>query len=109
MSDCYYSVEGGKKLARLRELKPDLFQSFADFDGKVFKDGALSVHIKELIAVATAHITQCPYCISAHTKRAKKAGASDEEIAEAIFVAMALRAGGSFAHSSIAMDAITPK
>jgi len=56
--------------------------------------------------VACAHVTQCPYCIEGHTKRAKKAGAADEEIAEAIFVAAAMRTGGSMAHSSIAMDAL---
>ena len=62
--------------------------------------------MKELIAVATAHVTQCPYCIDAHTKRAKKAGATDVEIAETIFIAMALRAGGSWAHGAVAMRAL---
>jgi alkylhydroperoxidase/carboxymuconolactone decarboxylase family protein len=106
MSDHYYHSDDMKKLRKLRELKPDLFKSFVDFDSKVFEEGALSVKTKELIAVSTAHITQCPYCIDAHTKRAKKAGATDAEIAETIFVAMALRAGGSWAHSAIAMKAL---
>jgi len=106
MADCFYHPDDMKRLRKLRELKPDLFKAFVEFDTKVFEEGALSVKTKELIAVATAHITQCPYCIDAHTKRAKKAGASDVEIAEAIFVAMALRAGGSWAHSSIAMRAL---
>ena len=109
MAEYFYHAESGKKLRKLRELKPDLFQAFRDFDEKVFAEGALSTRVKELIAVATAHITQCPYCIDAHTKRAKKAGASDEEVAEAIFVAMALRAGGSFAHSAVAMEALEEK
>ena len=56
--------------------------------------------------MATAHVTQCPYCIDVHTKRAEKAGASQEEIAEAIFVTMALRAGGAFAHSTVAFSAL---
>jgi AhpD family alkylhydroperoxidase len=59
--------------------------------------------MKELIAIGVAHTTQCPYCIDGHVRAAKKAGASDQEIAEAIFVAAALRAGGAFAHSTIAM------
>ena len=109
MTDYYYHTEISENIGRLGELKPDLFQAFRDFDHKVFTDGALSIRVKELIAVATAHITQCPYCIAAHTKRAKKAGASDEEVAEAIFVAMALRAGGSFAHSTIAIGALKEK
>ncbi len=106
MSECFYHPDDGKRLRKLRELQPELFKSFVDFDSKVFAAGALPVKTKELIAVGTAHITQCPYCIDAHTKRAKKAGATDAEIAEAIFVAMALRAGGSWAHSAIAMRAL---
>ena len=106
MGDHYYHSDDLKRLRKLRELKPDLFKSFVEFDSKVFEEGALSVKIKELIAVGTAHITQCPYCIDVHTKRAKKAGATDAEIAESIFVAMALRAGGSWAHSAIAMKAL---
>ena len=66
----------------------------------------LEAKVKEIIAVATAHITQCPYCITLHTKMAKEAGASEEELAEAIFVAVALQAGGSFVHSSIALEAL---
>ena len=92
-----------KNLRKLRHLKPDLFKSFMDFDQAVFKDGALPAKTKELMAVTAAHVTQCMWCIEDHTKRAKKQGASDEEIAEAAFVAMALRAGGAFAHSCIAM------
>ena len=106
MSECFYHLDDGKRLRKLREPQPELFKSFVEFDTKVVADGALPVKTKELIAVGTAHITQCPYCIDAHTRRAKKAGASDAEIAEAIFVAMALRAGGSWAHSAIAMRAL---
>ncbi len=61
---------------------------------------------KELIAVGAAHITRCPYCIDGHVKRAKAAGASDEEIAEAVFVAVTMSSGASLAHSCIAMDAL---
>jgi AhpD family alkylhydroperoxidase len=92
-----------KSLRKLRLLKPDLFKSFMDFDQAVFKDGALPAKTKELMAVTAAHVTQCDWCIEDHVKRAKKLGSSDEEIAEAAFVAMALRAGGAFAHSCIAM------
>ena len=106
MSEPFYHPHEIKRLRKLRELKPDLFQAFVDFDAKVFQEGALSVKTKELIAVATAHITQCPYCIDVHTKRAKKAGASEAEVAETIFVAMALRAGGAWAHGAIAMRAL---
>jgi len=106
MTEHYYHPDDMKRLRKLRELKPDLFKSFVEFDTKVFEDGALSSKTKELIAVATALVTQCPYCIDAHTKRAKKAGATEAEVAEAIFVAMALRAGGSWAHGALAMHAL---
>lgn len=106
MADNFYPADGMKALKKLRSLRPELFKAFVDFDTKVFEEGALSVKVKELIAVATAHITQCPYCIDVHTKRAVTAGATEEEIAESIFVAMALRAGGSFAHSTVAMHTL---
>jgi len=109
MADCHYRKESVSKLGKLYELKPELLRAFMDFDGKVFADGALNTKSKELIAVACAHITQCPYCIDGHTKRAKKAGATDEELAEAIFVAASLRAGGALAHSCIAIEALEEK
>lgn len=108
MAGNYYHSESMKSLRKLRQLKPEIFASFLEFDRKVFEEGTLSVKIKELMAVAAAHVTQCPFCIDAHTRRAKKAGASDAEIAEAVFVAMAMRAGAAFAHSCVAMEAMEP-
>jgi len=101
----FHGVEGVKNLRKLRQLKPDMFKGFVDFDQIVFKDGALAGKIKELMAITAAHVTQCPWCIDVHTKRAKEKGASDEEIAEAVFVAMAMRAGAAFSHGAIAMAA----
>ena len=59
-----------------------------------------------LIAIGAAHITRCPYCIDGHVQRARKAGATDEEIAEAVFVGITMSAGASVAHSCIAMDSL---
>lgn len=59
--------------------------------------------------MACAHITRCPYCIEGHIKKAKQAGATDAEIAEVVFVAVAMNAGASFAHSCIFMEALTQK
>jgi len=106
MADYYYSKDGMASIGKLLELKPDLAAALFTVDQKVFEEGALSVKTKELIAVGAAHITRCPYCIEGHVKRAKTAGASDEEIAEAIFVAIAMSAGASVAHSCFAMDAL---
>jgi AhpD family alkylhydroperoxidase len=102
----FYSADAGKQLRKLRQLKPDMFKGFVDFDQTVFKDGALPGKIKELMAITAAHVTQCPWCIDVHTKRAKDKGAADEEIAEAIFVAMAMRAGAAYSHAAIAFGAI---
>jgi len=107
MTEHYYDTDGLSRLQTLGSLKKELLGSFGAFDSKVFEDGALPQKYKELIAIAAAHITRCPYCIEGHTRRAKKCGATDEEIAEAIFVAVALNAGASLAHSTIAMKALT--
>jgi AhpD family alkylhydroperoxidase len=103
MADNFYGKKDIEKAAKMYELKPALMQAFLDFDGKVFADGSLDKKTKELIAIACAHITQCPYCIEDHTKKAKKAGASPEEISEAIYVSVAMKAGSAMAHSCIAM------
>jgi len=107
MSDAFYGKEEIKKLSHLKRLNPDLFSAFMNFDVKTFSEGALSSKVKELIAVGCAHVTRCPYCIEAHTRRARAAGASDGEIGEAIFVATAMSAGASLAHSCIAMDVLS--
>jgi AhpD family alkylhydroperoxidase len=109
MAGSYYHKESTQYLRKLRQLQPDLFASFVEFHKKVFAEGTLTVKMKELIAVAPGHALQCPFCIEAHTARAQKAGATEAEIAEAVFVAMALRAGASFAHAGIAMEATEPK
>lgn len=93
-------------LARRRELAPDIHTAWDAFSKAVFADGALPPKTKQLIAVAVAHTTQCPYCIEGHTKLAKHSGASSEEIMEAIWVAAEMRAGGAYAHSTIALHAL---
>lgn len=85
-------------------LAPESIEAWRNFSKAVFKEGALPEKTKQLIAVAVAHVTQCPYCIRSHTAQAYKKGASKEEIMEAIWVAAEMRAGAAFAHASIAMD-----
>ncbi|MDD4969467.1 MAG: carboxymuconolactone decarboxylase family protein [Paludibacter sp.] len=85
-------------------LAPETMEAFHNFSKAVFKEGALSSKTKELIAVAVAHVTQCPYCIRSHTKLAMKRGASKEEIMEAIWVASEMRAGAAYAHAALAID-----
>ena len=107
MSEYFYALDARKHYPALREAQPEMFQAFLNFNAQIFeKESALPRKVKELIALAVAHTTQCPYCIESHVKAAKKAGASDPEIAEAIFVTAALRAGGAFAHSTVSMGVI---
>jgi len=91
---------------RRRELAPETLEAFRRFSQQVFTDGALSAKTKQLIAVAVAHVTQCPYCIRSHTKLARQHGATPEEIMEAIWVAAEMRAGAAYAHALLALDAL---
>ena len=88
------------------ELAPKQIEAWRNFSRTVFKEGVLDEKTKQLIAVAVAHVTQCPYCIRAHVPQAQKAGASKQEIMEAIWVAAEMRAGAAYAHSAIAFDAM---
>ena len=90
-------------------LTPEISEAWRSFSKTVFKEGALSEKTKQLIAVAVAHVTQCPYCIHGHTAQAMRKGASKQEIMEAIWVAAEMRAGGSYAHSALAIDEMESK
>ena len=94
-----------QRLARKRrELSPNTEAAFQSFSQAVFAEGALPAKVKQIIAVAVAHVTQCPYCIKGHTKAALRHGASQEELMEAIWVAAEMRAGGAYAHSLLAIE-----
>ncbi len=86
------------------ELAPKNIEAWRNFSKTVFQAGALDEKTKQLIAVAVAHVTQCPYCIRAHTPQAMRKGASQEEIMEAIWVAAEMRAGAAYAHGTLAMQ-----
>ena len=107
MADYFYALDARKYYENLKEAQPCMFDAFMGLMKEVFeKEGALPQKTKELIAVAVAHATQCPYCIESHVKAAQRSGATNTEIAEAIFIAVALRGGGAFAHSTIAMGSL---
>jgi AhpD family alkylhydroperoxidase len=89
-----------------KTLAPKTAEAFKAFTQSVFAEGAVSAKNKQLIAVAVAHVTQCPYCIRGHTRSALQKGATPEEIMEAIWVAAEMRAGGAYAHSILALDTI---
>lgn len=92
---------------RRTALAPKSSDAFKAFSQIVFADGALPAKAKQLIAVAVAHVTQCPYCIHGHTRSAIQHGATAEEIMEAIWVAAEMRAGAAYTHSILALDTLT--
>ncbi len=106
MTETLYPKPTKSMTEKRRELAPEIDAAFRQFSEAVFQDGALPRKTKQLIAVAVAHVTQCPYCIQGHTKAATRVGATPEEVMEAIWVAAEMRAGGAFAHSVLALDTL---
>jgi len=106
MDDAMYPPMTRDIAKQRTELTPDTMAAFKAFSASVFAEGALSKKHKQLIAVAVAHVTQCPYCIRGHTEAAAKQGATDQEVMEAIWVAAEMRAGGAFAHSTLALQTL---
>ena len=106
MKDSLYPASTREMASRRKALAPEIQDAFEAFSRKVFAAGALPSKTKQLIAVAVAHVTQCPYCIRGHTKAAQAAGATPQEIMEAIWVAAEMRAGGAYAHAAISIDAL---
>jgi AhpD family alkylhydroperoxidase len=94
-----YDMKNLTKLKRFGELAPEAFKAFVAFNEVSGKAGAIPVKYKELIAVAVALATQCPYCIEVHLQKAKKAGAT-EELAETTLVTAAIKAGGAMTHGT---------
>ncbi len=92
-----------KNLAKLKTLDtdaPEGMKAFWAFDKAAMADGAIPTKYKELMAVAVALTTQCPYCIEIHSGKARAAGASEQELAEVVLVAAALRAGAAVTHGT---------
>jgi AhpD family alkylhydroperoxidase len=95
-----FDMKNISKLKNLDEGAPDAMKAFWAFDKATFAAGALDVRTKQLMAVAVALTTQCPYCIELHVKAARDAGATDQMLAEAAMVAAAMRAGAAVTHAT---------
>jgi AhpD family alkylhydroperoxidase len=98
-----YNKENLSKLKKMNALAPQVMKAFWSFDKAAVADGAIPVKYKELIAVAVALTTQCPYCIDTHSGNARQAGATDAEMAETAMIAAALRAGAAVTHATHAL------
>ena len=94
------SMDNLKKLGKLDQAANDAWKNFQTFNQSVMAEGAISVKNKELIALAVALTTQCSYCLDIHRQSAEKAGATQEEIAETVMIAAALRAGAAVTHGT---------
>ena len=104
MESALYPAASPEIAKKREQLSPETLNAWRTFSRQVFVDGALPAKTKDLIAIAVAHVTQCPYCIRAHTKSALAKGATEKEIMEAIWVAAEMRAGAAIAHSALAVD-----
>ena len=99
-----YDMKNLAKLKKFGTLTPQAMQAFQALSAAATADGAIPRKYKELMAVAVALTTQCPYCIEIHTKKAKEAGATEGELAEAVMVSAALRAGASVVHGTHCLE-----
>ncbi|CAG4884732.1 Alkyl hydroperoxide reductase AhpD [Georgfuchsia toluolica] len=104
MNNPIYPAATREMAQKRKQLAPEILEAFKAFSDRVLAEGALPQKTKELIAVAVAHVTQCPYCIRGHTEFARKRGATEQELMEAIWVAAEMRAGAAYAHSALALD-----
>ena len=104
MSEHYHDVGDLRFLKDMGKLAASDFNAWLALDKIVQReDGAVPRKYRELLALAVAFTTQCPYCIEVHTKAAKSVGASKEEITETAMIAAALRAGGAATHGAMAL------
>jgi len=99
-----YDMKNLAKMKTMGTLAPEAMKAFVAFDKAALAEGAIPAKYKELMALAVAFTTQCPYCIEIHANKAREKGASDQEISEVVFVAAALRAGAAVTHGTHALQ-----
>lgn len=101
-----YQKQIGAQLAQFMKLTPDSVRGYQTLSAANAKDSKLGAKVRELISLAVAVTTHCDGCITIHTDNALKAGATREEIAEALGVAMAMNAGATLIYSLRTLDAV---
>ncbi len=99
-----YDMNNINKLKTLDGNAPEAMKAFWEFDKAAMTPGIVPGKYKELMALAVALTTQCPYCIDMHAKRARTVGACEREIAEVVTVTAALRAGAAITHGTHALE-----
>jgi len=100
----YARPEDRSYTAELIKLAQPEAQAFLELKAKAEREGgAIPQNVRELISIAVALTTQCPYCLEVHTKNARRLGVTREEIAETVFIAAALRAGAAVGHGLLTL------
>jgi AhpD family alkylhydroperoxidase len=94
------------RIGEIGKLSPDTLRGYQTLSGAGEKTGHLDAKTRELISLAVAVTTRCDGCITVHTGEALKHGATREEIAEALGVAIAMNAGAAMVYSARVMDAV---
>ncbi|MFD1704726.1 carboxymuconolactone decarboxylase family protein [Methylopila henanensis] len=94
-----------KNVGKLAELSPDTVEGYLTASGAGKKTSHLDEKTRQLIALAVAVTTRCDGCISVHSNEALKAGATREQVGEALGVAVALNAGAALVYSTRALEA----
>ena len=89
-----------KRIGKFGQRVPAAMAGFKAMDQAALADGTIPKKYKELMAVAVALTMQCPYCIEVHRNAAVGAGATEADLAETVFVAVALRAGAALTHGT---------
>jgi len=100
-----YSATLKDRGKELRELHPEIVKGFVALSNGAAQTKHIDAKTREFIALAVAITTRCEGCIDAHVRKAKAAGATKQEIAEALGVAIALNAGAAFTYALHALDA----
>jgi len=98
MKEEYYNPEDLNKFGEITKWNKELGERFFEYYNKVFEEGALTAREKSLIALAVAHVVQCPYCIDAYTKDGLQRGIENEEMMEAVHVGAAIKSGAVLVH-----------
>ncbi|QIO36897.2 carboxymuconolactone decarboxylase family protein [Bradyrhizobium sp. 1(2017)] len=102
-----YRVQLLAGVGEMGKLSPDTVKGYVTLSGAGTKTGHLDAKTRELIALAVSITLRCDGCITVHSAQAKKLGATTEEIAEALGVAVAINAGAALVYSTRALDALS--
>jgi alkylhydroperoxidase/carboxymuconolactone decarboxylase family protein len=105
----YYESEDLKKFGNIGEFQKPMADKFFAWYGEVFKEGALTVREKNLIALAVAHTVQCPYCMDAYTSECLSSGCDEEQMMEAVHVAAAIKGGATLVNAVPMVNTIKSK